>query len=50
MFLEHRMRGFQGAFHMNPDYSFWYGWSAMKRDLTEIEELAAQMRRNAGKK
>jgi hydroxylamine dehydrogenase len=50
MFLEHRMRGFQGAFHMNPDYSLWYGWSAMKRDLTEIEELAAQMRRNAGKK
>ena len=50
MFLEHRMRTFQGAFHMNPDYSFWYGWSAMKRDLTEIRELAAQMRRNAGKK
>jgi hypothetical protein len=50
MFLDHRMRAFQGAFHMNPDYSFWYGWSAMKRDLTEIKELADQMRRNAGKK
>jgi hydroxylamine dehydrogenase len=50
MFLEHRMRAFQGAFHMNPDYSMWYGWSAMKRDLTEIKELAAQMRRDAGKK
>ena len=50
MFLEHRMRAFQGAFHMNPDYSFWYGWSAMKRDLAEIRELALQMRRNAGKK
>jgi hydroxylamine dehydrogenase len=25
MFLEHRMRTFQGAFHNNPDYSLWYG-------------------------
>lgn len=27
MFLEHRMRTFQGAFHANPDYALWYGWS-----------------------
>ena len=27
MFLEHRMRTFQGSFHANPDYAFWYGWS-----------------------
>ena len=46
MFLEHRMRTFQGAFHMNPEYSFWYGWSEMVRDLSEIKELAADMRRN----
>lgn len=46
MFLEHRMRAFQGAFHNNPDYSLWYGWSEMKRDLTEIKELAVDMRRN----
>ena len=38
MFLKHRMRAFQGVFHMNPDYAFWYGWSAMQRDLTEIKE------------
>ena len=25
MFHEYRMRAFQGAFHFNPDYSFWYG-------------------------
>ena len=36
MFLEHRMRSFQGAFHATPDYTFWYGWSEMQRDLTEI--------------
>ena len=45
MYLEHRMRTFQGTFHASPDYAFWYGWSEMQRDLTEIKELAAQMRR-----
>ncbi len=52
MFLEHRMRTFQGTFHASPDYALWYGWSEMQRDLTEIRELAAQMRREhaAGQK
>ncbi len=45
MFLEHRMRTFQGAFHANPDYAFWYGWSAMKLDLAKIKSMAQQMRR-----
>ncbi len=44
MFLEHRMRAFQGAFHMNPDYSLWYGWSEMVRDLADIKNMAADMR------
>ena len=44
MFLKHRMRTFQGSFHMNPDYSLWYGWSEMVRDLSEIKELATQYR------
>lgn len=44
MFLKHRMRTFQGTFHANPDYAFWYGWSEMQRDLTEIKEMAEQMR------
>ncbi len=44
MFLKHRMRAFQGAFHMNPDYALWYGWSEMVMDLTEIRERAAEMR------
>jgi hypothetical protein len=50
MHLEHRMRTFQGAFHNNPDYSMWYGWSEMQRDLTEIKELAVDMHRNHSKK
>jgi hydroxylamine dehydrogenase len=45
MYLEHRMRTFQGTFHASPDYALWYGWSEMQRDLTEIKELAEQMRR-----
>lgn len=44
MYLEHRMRTFQGTFHASPDYALWYGWSEMQRDLTEIKELAAEYR------
>ena len=47
MFLKHRMRTFQGAFHANPDYAFWYGWSEMQRDLTEIRTMAEDLRKNA---
>ena len=50
MFLEHRMRTFQGSFHANPDYALWYGWSEMQRDLTEIKALAAEMREKAKEK
>jgi len=48
MFLEHRMRAFQGAFHANPDYANWYGWSEMARDLVEIKAEAATLRREHG--
>jgi hydroxylamine dehydrogenase len=50
MFLEHRMRTFQGTFHANPDYALWYGWSEMQRDLTEIRSLAAEIRDKAKEK
>lgn len=45
MHLEHRMRAFQGTFHANPDYALWYGWSEMRRDLTEIRTKAEELRR-----
>jgi hydroxylamine dehydrogenase len=44
MHLKHRMRAFQGAFHANPDYALWYGWSEMIRDLSEIRHMASEMR------
>lgn len=50
MLMEHRMRNFQGAFHMNPDYQHWYGWAEMKRDLAEIRAEAKALRAEHGKK
>ena len=44
MFLEHRMRTFQGTFHANPDYALWYGWSEMTRSLSEIRMRAEELR------
>ncbi|MDI6716658.1 MAG: multiheme c-type cytochrome [Actinomycetota bacterium] len=47
MFLEYRMRVFQGAFHNNPDYMHWYGWAPMKETLQKIKDEAQRLR--AGK-
>ena len=47
MYLKHRMRTFQGAFHANPDYALWYGWSEMQRDITEIKTTAEELRKDA---
>jgi hydroxylamine dehydrogenase len=49
MFLEHRMRTFQGTFHANPDYALWYGWSEMQRSLTKIKNLAVDIREKVKK-
>ncbi|MFP4315622.1 MAG: multiheme c-type cytochrome [Desulfovibrionales bacterium] len=43
MFLENRMRTFQGAFHQNPDYTMWYGWSGMLRELAFIQSEAEDL-------
>jgi len=34
---------------MNYDYSTWYGYAKMKKDLTEIRELSKEMRLKSGK-
>jgi len=44
MYMKHRMRTYQAFFHVNPDYAYWYGWAMMVEDLTEIKDLAEQMR------
>ena len=50
MFMDHRMKTFQAAFHINPDFTTWYGYAKMKKDLVEIRELAFQMRKEAKKR
>ncbi len=52
MFLEYRMRTFEGAFHMNPDYMHWYGWAPMKETLQKIKDEAGKLRieKASGKK
>jgi len=47
MFLEHRSRSFQGTFHNSPDYAWWYGYSEMQRDFTDIKYMAQEMRKAA---
>ncbi len=44
MFLEYRMRAFQGAFHNNPDYMHWYGWAELKASLQRIKDRAVEIR------
>ena len=45
MFMEYRMRAFQGAFHSNPDYMHWYGWAPLKESLVRIKDDAERMRK-----
>jgi len=45
MFLEHRNRAFQGTFHNSPDYAWWYGYSELQKDLTDIKYMAQELRK-----
>ncbi len=47
MFMEYRMRAFEGAFHMNADYMHWYGWAPMKETLQKIKDESAKLRAEA---
>jgi len=42
-FMEYRMRTFQGAFHINPDYSHWYGWAPLTSAKAKIDYEAGLM-------
>ena len=44
MYMKYRMRTYQGVFHANPDYTYWYGWAAMTKSLGEIKKLDKTMR------
>jgi len=47
MFMDYRMKTYQAAFHMMPDYTTWYGYAELKKSLVEIKELAEKMRKCA---
>ncbi|MDP6735018.1 MAG: multiheme c-type cytochrome [Nitrospinaceae bacterium] len=43
IFLEHRQRAFQGAFHASNDYAHWYGWAPLNTAVNEILEGSMQL-------
>ncbi len=47
MLMEHRMRAIQGAFHINPEYTLWYGWAALRSELIAVKEEAKRIREAA---
>ncbi len=48
MFMDYRMKTYQAAFHIMPDYTTWYGYAKMKETLVEMKALARDMRSKAG--
>jgi hypothetical protein len=38
---------FKGAYHINPDYSHWFGWSEVNQDLDLIKGEESKLRRRA---
>ena len=38
---------FKGAYHINPDYSHWFGWSEVNQDLDLIKGEEAKLRKTA---
>ena len=44
MLMEHKMRTYQGAFQINPNYMNLYGWAEMKKDLCEIKDEDENLR------
>ena len=47
MFMDFRMKTYQAAFHLMPDYTTWYGYAKMKKALVEMKEMDKTMRASA---
>ena len=50
MFMDFRMKTYQAAFHIMPDYTTWYGYAKMKESIVEMKEMDKQLRLNAKQK
>ena len=44
MFMDYRMKTYQAAFHIMPDYTTWYGYAKMKKSLVEMKAMDKEMR------
>lgn len=49
MFFGDRMHAIMGAFHASPINAYSHGWSRMRGDLTEINAMAAELRRTSAR-
>ena len=41
------IHSWKGAYHMNPDYTHWYGWAQLNLDLEKIKSENSSLRRIA---
>jgi len=49
MFMDYRMKTYQAAFHLMPDYTTWYGYAKLKETLVTMKDLDKQLRAAKGK-
>ena len=47
MFFVHRKHAIQGTFHSSPVNAYTHGWSELRVELTEINAMAAELRRTS---
>jgi len=46
MFFFSALKSYKGAFHMSPDYSWWYGYADVLGHLATIRDEAETLRSN----
>lgn len=46
MYKYDQVKTWHGAYHMNPDYTHWYGWAELNLDLADIGDEATDRRRD----
>jgi len=44
MFMDYRMKTYQAAFHLMPDYTTWYGYAKLKETLVEMKKIDKELR------
>lgn len=47
MFFFANLKSYKGAFHMSPDYAWWYGYAETLGHLTKIRDEAERLRQNS---